>query len=196
MSEHPNAARIRALFAAFRAGDIATIQDSIAENAVWHFPGTRGEARGIAPGHAGIFAFLARCPSSPTALFTSISRQCSRTTRTRRRSSEGMESETDASSTTRPASRSGSKAGAPSRSMSSSGISSRSTRSGPREGGRMAAVVTIALRDSGPDQSGPGRGRHLGGPHRAPLRNPQRGSEPADPLAAPGGAPGNPGRAS
>ncbi len=62
MSEHPNAARIRALFAAFRAGDIATIQDSFAENAVWHFPGRDGKLAGSHAGHAGIFAFLARVP--------------------------------------------------------------------------------------------------------------------------------------
>jgi len=62
MSEHPNASRIRALFAAFREGDIATIHEAIAENAVWHFPGRKGQLAGSHRGHEGIFAFLARVP--------------------------------------------------------------------------------------------------------------------------------------
>ena len=41
--EHPNAARIRALFAAFKAADLATIQTTIPEQAVWHFPGRKGK---------------------------------------------------------------------------------------------------------------------------------------------------------
>ena len=60
MSEHPNAARIRALFAAFRARDLAAVQAALAPDAVWHFPGTRGRLAGSHRGHAEIFAFLAR----------------------------------------------------------------------------------------------------------------------------------------
>jgi ketosteroid isomerase-like protein len=60
MSEHPNAARIRALFAAFHARDIDAIRDALAEDAVWHFPGRTGRLAGAHVGHAGIFAFLAR----------------------------------------------------------------------------------------------------------------------------------------
>jgi hypothetical protein len=59
-AEHPNAERVRALFAAFRARDLAAIRDAIAEDAVWHFPGRSGRLAGRHAGHAGIFAFLAR----------------------------------------------------------------------------------------------------------------------------------------
>ena len=44
--EHPNAARIRALFAAFKNADLATIEATIPEDAVWHFPGRRGKLAG------------------------------------------------------------------------------------------------------------------------------------------------------
>ena len=60
MTEHPNAARIRALFAAFHARDLDAIRDAISEQAVWHFPGREGKLAGSHVGHAGIFAFLAR----------------------------------------------------------------------------------------------------------------------------------------
>ncbi len=60
MIEHPNATRIRDLFRAFEARDIASVQQSISETAVWHFPGKRGQLAGAHAGHAGIFAFLAR----------------------------------------------------------------------------------------------------------------------------------------
>lgn len=57
---HPNAVRIRELFAAFRARDLDAIRAAIAEDAVWHFPGRSGRIAGAHAGHAGIFAFLAR----------------------------------------------------------------------------------------------------------------------------------------
>jgi hypothetical protein len=60
VSEHPNAARIRSLFAAFRARDVATIRDALSEKAVWHFPGRSGQLAGSHSGHDGIFRFLAR----------------------------------------------------------------------------------------------------------------------------------------
>jgi len=60
MPEHPNATRIRQLFAAFRARDVDAIRAAIAETAVWHFPGRTGRLAGTHAGHAGIFAFLAR----------------------------------------------------------------------------------------------------------------------------------------
>lgn len=60
MSEHPNAARIRGLFAAFRARDVEAIRGVLAENAVWHFPGRAGRLAGSHTGHAGILGFLAR----------------------------------------------------------------------------------------------------------------------------------------
>ena len=58
MTEHPNAVRIRALFAAFRAGDVDTVRATIAEQAVWHFPGRRGKLAGAHRGRDAIFAFL------------------------------------------------------------------------------------------------------------------------------------------
>lgn len=60
MSEHPNAVRIRGLFDAFRARDLAAVRAAISETAVWHFPGRTGKLAGAHAGHAQIFAFLAR----------------------------------------------------------------------------------------------------------------------------------------
>ena len=60
MSEHPNAARIRGLFAAFRARDVGAIRSALSEQAVWHFPGREGHLAGTHSGHDGIFRFLAR----------------------------------------------------------------------------------------------------------------------------------------
>jgi hypothetical protein len=60
MDGHPNAARIRALFGAFRRRDVEAIRDAIREDAVWHFPGRRGRLAGAHAGHAGILGFLAR----------------------------------------------------------------------------------------------------------------------------------------
>lgn len=60
MSEHPNAIRIRELFAAFRRRDTESIREALDEEAVWHFPGRTGGLAGAHVGHAGIFAFLAR----------------------------------------------------------------------------------------------------------------------------------------
>jgi ketosteroid isomerase-like protein len=57
---HPNALRVRALFRAFAAGDVAAIQQSIAEDAVWHFPGRHGGLAGSHRGRDAIFAFLGR----------------------------------------------------------------------------------------------------------------------------------------
>ena len=58
MAEHPNASRIRELFAAFRAGDVAAIDGAIADDAVWRFPGRRGQLAGEHRGKERIFAFL------------------------------------------------------------------------------------------------------------------------------------------
>lgn len=60
VGDHPNAARIRALFSAFRARDLEAIRGALAEDAVWHFPGRVGQLAGSHAGHAGIFGFLAR----------------------------------------------------------------------------------------------------------------------------------------
>jgi ketosteroid isomerase-like protein len=58
MTDHPNATRIRELFAAFREGDVAAIQATIPEDAVWHFPGRAGKLAGSHRGRAAIFQFL------------------------------------------------------------------------------------------------------------------------------------------
>lgn len=58
MSEHPNERRIRDLFAAFRAGDVVTIEQGLHPDAVWHFPGRRGRLAGSHRGRDAIFAFL------------------------------------------------------------------------------------------------------------------------------------------
>jgi ketosteroid isomerase-like protein len=62
MGEHPNATRVRALFAAFRAGDLATIEATIPEHAVWHFPGRTGQLAGTHRGREAILRFLMRVP--------------------------------------------------------------------------------------------------------------------------------------
>jgi ketosteroid isomerase-like protein len=59
-SEHPNVARIRNLFAAFRESDVDAIQAAFSESAVWHFPGEAGGLAGSHRGRDGILAFLAR----------------------------------------------------------------------------------------------------------------------------------------
>jgi len=58
MNEHPNATRVRELFAAFERGDVAAIQALIPENAVWHFPGRKGKLAGTHRGRDAIFTFL------------------------------------------------------------------------------------------------------------------------------------------
>ena len=60
MTDHPNATRIRELFAAFRNGDVDAIRAVIPDHAVWHFPGRRGQLAGTHRGREAIFAFLLR----------------------------------------------------------------------------------------------------------------------------------------
>ena len=60
MNEHPNAQRIRDLFGAFRSGDVAAIENAVAADAVWHFPGRAGRLAGSHRGREAIFAFLGR----------------------------------------------------------------------------------------------------------------------------------------
>ncbi len=67
--EHPNAARIRALFAAFRGADLATIEATIPEHAVWHFPGRDGKLAGSHRGRAGILQFLMSVPQLTNGTF-------------------------------------------------------------------------------------------------------------------------------
>lgn len=68
-TEHPNAARIRALFAAFRQADLATIQATIPEDAVWHFPGRAGKLAGSHHGRGAILQFLMAVPQLTDGTF-------------------------------------------------------------------------------------------------------------------------------
>jgi len=61
-SAHPNAACVRALFAAFKAADLATVQATIPEDAVWHFPGRHGKLAGSHRGRDAILRFLMAVP--------------------------------------------------------------------------------------------------------------------------------------
>jgi ketosteroid isomerase-like protein len=58
MNEHPNAALVRELFRAFREADAATVERLLAEDAVWEFPGRRGQIAGRHQGRPAIVAFL------------------------------------------------------------------------------------------------------------------------------------------
>lgn len=68
-AEHPNAARIRALFAAFRNADLTTVQATIPEDAVWHFPGRRGKLAGAHRGRPAILQFLMSVPQLTNGTF-------------------------------------------------------------------------------------------------------------------------------
>jgi uncharacterized protein len=58
MPDHPNATRVRELFAAFHGADLDTIRAVIPEHAVWHFPGRRGQLAGSHRGRDAILGFL------------------------------------------------------------------------------------------------------------------------------------------
>ena len=58
MNEHPNAAAIRRLFAAFRAADLSEINTIVADDAVWNFPGREGQLAGRHAGREAILQFL------------------------------------------------------------------------------------------------------------------------------------------
>lgn len=58
MAEHPNATRIRELFAALRQADINTVHAIVRADAVWHFPGRHGQLAGSHEGRDAIVAFL------------------------------------------------------------------------------------------------------------------------------------------
>ncbi|HZR82724.1 MAG TPA: nuclear transport factor 2 family protein [Candidatus Binatia bacterium] len=61
-AEHENARRVRELFGAFRTGDVAVIERTIAEDCVWRFPGRRGQLAGAHAGRDAILRFLLRVP--------------------------------------------------------------------------------------------------------------------------------------
>ena len=69
VTEHPNAGRIRALFAAFAAADLATVEDVIPEDAVWHFPGRHGKLAGAHRGRQAILQFLMTVPQLTNGTF-------------------------------------------------------------------------------------------------------------------------------
>jgi ketosteroid isomerase-like protein len=60
MTEHPNADIVRRLFRAFDERDVPTVQALIAEDAVWTFPGARGQLAGEHRGREAIAAFLGK----------------------------------------------------------------------------------------------------------------------------------------
>jgi hypothetical protein len=59
MADHPNAALLRKGYAAFAAGDMATITDLFAEDCVWHVPG-RNQLSGDHRGRDAVFAAFAK----------------------------------------------------------------------------------------------------------------------------------------
>jgi len=58
MSDHPNALLVRDLFRAFREADLAAIEAAVCDDAVWEFPGRRGQIAGRHEGRAAILGFL------------------------------------------------------------------------------------------------------------------------------------------
>ena len=59
MADHPNAALMRRATEAFSKGDITTLKQIIAEDAVWHVPG-RSQVAGDYRGHDQIFGYFAK----------------------------------------------------------------------------------------------------------------------------------------
>jgi ketosteroid isomerase-like protein len=60
MPEHANAALARGLFDALLKRDAAAVQAAIAEDAVWRFPGRRGQLAGEHRGREAILGFLGK----------------------------------------------------------------------------------------------------------------------------------------
>lgn len=69
LAEHENAQRIRALFAAFQQADLAVVEDVIADDCVWRFPGRRGRLAGAHAGRRAILDFLASVPALTEGTF-------------------------------------------------------------------------------------------------------------------------------
>ena len=59
MAEHPNVARIKDLYAAFATGDFAVLNDTFAEDLVWH-EGGRNQLSGDYRGREAVFGFFAK----------------------------------------------------------------------------------------------------------------------------------------
>src|SRR2546428_2280774 len=79
MFEHPNAALVERLYAAFDAGDRGALKKLIAEDAVWHVPGST-EISGDHRGHEAIFAYLAKLAELSGGRFARSSSTSSRAT--------------------------------------------------------------------------------------------------------------------
>src|SRR5262249_37303712 len=61
--------RVRELFAAFLAGDLAVMEATIADDCVWRFPGRRGQLAGAHTGRDAILRFLLRVQSLTDGTF-------------------------------------------------------------------------------------------------------------------------------
>jgi ketosteroid isomerase-like protein len=59
MAEHPNVARIKDLYAAFATGDFAVLNDTFAEDLVWH-EGGRNQLSGDYRGREAVFGFFGK----------------------------------------------------------------------------------------------------------------------------------------
>jgi ketosteroid isomerase-like protein len=66
---HPNADTVRRLFRAFAERDVAAVQALIAEDAVWAFPGERGQIAGEHCGREAIAAFLGKVMALTSGTF-------------------------------------------------------------------------------------------------------------------------------
>jgi ketosteroid isomerase-like protein len=69
MQTHPNRDLVLNLFAAFERADLETVQASLADDAVWHFPGRRGALAGSHRGWDAILAFLLKVPTITNGTF-------------------------------------------------------------------------------------------------------------------------------
>ncbi len=69
MIEHPNVTLVRNLFDAFQKGDTLRLFAMIDENAIWHFPGTKGQLAGEHKGREAIFSFLTKIPTLSNGKF-------------------------------------------------------------------------------------------------------------------------------
>jgi ketosteroid isomerase-like protein len=59
VTDHPNAALVRTMFAAFARRDLAAIVAVVPEDVVWHFPGRYGRIAGVHRGRDAVLGFLA-----------------------------------------------------------------------------------------------------------------------------------------
>jgi hypothetical protein len=72
MIERTNETLVRNLFAAFDKNDVVSLFALIADNAVWHFPGRKGQLAGEHRGREAIFAFLTKIPALSNGSFRAV----------------------------------------------------------------------------------------------------------------------------